>query len=57
MKKIRKPAKMQRTSNPRLALEPRIVFDAAVAATGAELLDHNSDASAYVPLKRLRQSR
>lgn len=49
MNKIRQPIKMQRTSNPRLALEPRIVFDAAVAATGAELFDSNSDAATYVP--------
>ena len=41
--------KMQRNTSPRLALEPRIVFDAAVAATGAELLDNNSDAAAYLP--------
>ena len=49
MKKNRHSIKMQRTSNPRLALEPRIVFDAAVAATGADAVDHNSDHHEYTP--------
>ena len=35
--------KMQRNASPRLALEPRIVFDAAIGATGAELVDRNAD--------------
>ena len=48
MNKNRHLIKMQRTSNPRLALEPRIVFDAAIAATGADVMDHNSDHSSYV---------
>ncbi|WP_309682512.1 hypothetical protein, partial [Polaromonas sp.] len=49
MKKRPSLPKMQRTANPRLALEPRIVFDAALAATGAEVLERQAEHSEYVP--------
>ena len=39
---------MQRSSNPRLALEQRIVFDAALIATGAEVLNRNVDHADHV---------
>ena len=48
MKKKFAPKKMQRTAQPRFLLEQRIVFDAAIAATGADIVYKNSDA-AYVP--------
>lgn len=41
--------KMQRNASPRLALEQRIVFDAAMAGAGAELLDRNADHGEYTP--------
>ena len=41
--------KMQRNASQRLALEQRIVFDAAIGATGAELLDRHADRSEYIP--------
>ncbi len=40
---------MQRNASPRLALEQRIVFDAAMAGAGAELLDRNADHGEYTP--------
>ena len=49
MKKNCPVAAMQRAVSPRLALEPRIVFDGAVAATGADVVDHHGDHPAYVP--------
>ena len=49
MKQIRNPATMQRTASPRLALEARIVFDAAVAATVTDLMDRSSNHDIYVP--------
>ena len=41
--------KMQRNTSPRLALEPRIVFDAAIGATAADAFDRHADGSEYVP--------
>ena len=41
--------KMQRNTSPRLALEPRIVFDAAIGATAADAFDRHADRSEYVP--------
>ena len=41
--------KMQRNTSPRLALEPRIVFDAAIGATAADAFDRYADRNEYVP--------
>ena len=40
---------MQRNASPRLALEQRIVFDAAIGATAADTFDRHADRSEYVP--------
>ena len=49
MNNTRTPARFQRITSPRLALEARIVFDAAIAATVTDLLDRSSEQAAYVP--------
>ena len=49
MKSRGKAPKMQRNASPRLALEQRIVFDAAIGATGAEVLDRHADQGEYTP--------
>ena len=43
MKKRRQPSIFSRPLTQRLALEPRIVFDAALPVAGAEGGDHNTD--------------